>query len=165
VLSTKRLRAGNKLPEGLTRMPSGCIRFIDGLCSEPCSRFSESVVPCGARVFTSDDTFAQIVGVSKRCCYLCHRLLSSMQVQHTGTHGKIYSWIPPPGIPADKLRGLLDDLQICLAETLNSTQRRRQSLESFASSASEVLSSEEEQDATASPLQPIDLFYPLKSGP
>jgi hypothetical protein len=88
-----------------------------------------------------------------------------MQVRHTGTHGKIYSWIPPPDIPADKLRGLLDDLRIRLTETLNSTQRRRQSLESFASSASEAPSSEEEQDATARPLQPIDLFYPLKSEP
>jgi hypothetical protein len=52
-LSTKMLQGGNKLSEGLTRMLSCTTRFPDGLYSEQCSCFSESVVPCGARVSTS----------------------------------------------------------------------------------------------------------------
>jgi hypothetical protein len=52
-VSTKTLRGGGKLSEGLTRMLSRTTRFPDGLYSEPCSCFSESVVPCGARVSTS----------------------------------------------------------------------------------------------------------------
>jgi hypothetical protein len=52
-VSTKMLRGGGKLSEGLIRMLSRTTRFPDGLYSEPCSCFSEIVVPCGARVSTS----------------------------------------------------------------------------------------------------------------
>jgi hypothetical protein len=52
-VSTKMLQGGGKLSEGLTRMLLRTTGFPDGLYSEPCSCFSESVVTCGAQVITS----------------------------------------------------------------------------------------------------------------
>ncbi|KAH8834959.1 hypothetical protein DL96DRAFT_1549631 [Flagelloscypha sp. PMI_526] len=57
------------------------------------------------------------IGVSKKCCYLCFRLIQRLR-EHSGgglwvpgTHGTIYGWSPPPlPIPTDVLRKLEDDL-------------------------------------------------------
>jgi hypothetical protein len=68
----------------------------------------------------SDPTSSQSIGVTKLCCYLCHLYLQKRGHQHTGTHGRIMPWIPPPGIELTDLAYLLEKTQQKLITFLNS---------------------------------------------
>jgi hypothetical protein len=57
------------------------------------------------------DACVQVVGVTKRCCYLCHRLLDLRGVKHSGSHGEVVPWISPPNLDKDTIRTLLQDIQ------------------------------------------------------
>jgi hypothetical protein len=53
----------------------------------------------------------QRIGMTRRYCYLCHLYLDMKDIEHTGSHGRIMPWIPPPAITAGEVQQLLSDLQ------------------------------------------------------
>jgi hypothetical protein len=63
-------------------------------------------------------------------------------VEHSGTHGKVTSWIPPYNIGADKLQLLLDDIQKHFVQFLNDQSKLQQARDSDAGDTSS--SSDEE---------------------
>jgi hypothetical protein len=67
-----------------------------------------------------DLTSLQSIGVTELCCYLCHLYLQKRGHQHTGTHGRIMPWIPPPAIELTDLAYLLKKTQQKLITFLNS---------------------------------------------
>jgi hypothetical protein len=91
-------------------------------------------------------TSTQCIGVSKPCCYLCHRLLSKLEVAHSGTHGKVTPWRVPANISETISAGLLADLQHHLIEFLNKKSKR--GLSSDSSGGASDQSSDHEEDQT-----------------
>jgi hypothetical protein len=75
-----------------------------------------------------------------------------MEVEHSGTHGKATSWIPPYNIGADKLQLLLDDIQKHFVQFLNDQSKLQQARDTDAedtSSSSDEEHSKPEPDAEA----------------
>jgi hypothetical protein len=74
--------------------------------------------------------------VSKRCCYLCSKLLTRRRVEHSRSHGKVYAWIPPRGISDFDLRFLAMSIKECAVRFVNDNYAPRKTPDSGAASDS-----------------------------
>jgi hypothetical protein len=78
-----------------------------------------------------------------------------MGVEHSGTHGKVTSWIPPYNIGADELQVLLDDIQKHFVQFLNNQNKLEQARDSDAGDTGS--SSDEELERLHSGPVPISV--------
>ena len=71
------------------------------------------------------------VGVSKRCCFCCWLLAELLQHQTKfvphGTHGAIFPWSPPPGLPREILCTIRERLMGVLHHIVQASTVRPQS--------------------------------------
>lgn len=71
------------------------------------------------------------VGVSKRCCFCCWLLAELLQPQTKfvphGTHGAIFPWSPPPGLPREILCTIRERLMGVLHHIVQASTVRPQS--------------------------------------
>ncbi|KAG8947776.1 hypothetical protein FRC04_010262 [Tulasnella sp. 424] len=79
------------------------------------------------------------IGISKRCCFCCEALLSSYGLS-TNTHGKIYAWACPPGLPENTQRLILDRLEAQLERFFQTVAPRTQTPESAPDTARKNMS-------------------------
>ncbi len=135
---------------------SGTVSF-EGLDSEDAaipSIFRVSTTPVSLSTRHSADMFLHWqttripVGVSKQCCFCCHKLAELLKrragldcvLPGQGTHSTIVPWIPPAGLPPDVLVELREILLRVLHNTIeNVLDTIRSAQTSPAESSTEAL--------------------------
>lgn len=70
-----------------------------------------------------------VIGVSRRCCFCCNRLLEDAQL-FPATHGRVYSWASPSDLDAESRRSILDDLKKHLQTFFSAARARSRTRES-----------------------------------
>ncbi|KAG8948490.1 hypothetical protein FRC04_009698 [Tulasnella sp. 424] len=118
----RELYQGQKLPESTAAYALVKASMDDEASLEPWERlFPSSSVHCEARlasIMYQKQNLA--IGVSKRCCYCCGRLLNKLgfQKDNISDHGKIYAWAPPPQLSDEVKEHILGKLKTRLERYL-----------------------------------------------